>query len=232
MEYQPAPTPSYVGQATAPVPGPPSSAPAPPDSRLADPRLERPIATPFAGTDIRSIKTACEFSLGEYLTLQKRLRYDDPASERRLRAQQGIVMSDLQALRGEVSDLIRETEAHRWRKWLLGGVVAAFIPAVRRIFRRSSKDKESNDTEYAFKRSKGLISRILSSVHGKSKIASVAFFVLSILYVFQSEVSLRVARTMSKRLKRLMAKVERGDQGIGADDMKVLNGWRWRVLLW
>lgn len=124
MEYQPAPTPSYGGQATT-APPPPSSAPLPPDPRLvADPsRLERPVATPFAGTDIRSIKTACEFSLGEYLTLQKRLRYDDPASERRLRAQQGIVMSDLQALRGEVSDLVREAEAHRWRKWLLGGVV-------------------------------------------------------------------------------------------------------------
>ncbi|XXG95141.1 hypothetical protein Hte_001401 [Hypoxylon texense] len=229
MEYQPAPTPSYTGppQATGPVPGPPSSAPMPPD-----PRLDRPVATPFAGTDIRSIKTACEFSLGEYLTLQKRLRYDDPTSQRRLREQQGIVLSDLQVLRAEVSDLMKEAEAHRWRKWLLAGAVAAFIPAVRRIFRRSSKDKEANDTEYAFKRSKGLISRILSSVHGKSKIASVAFFVLSILYVFQSEVTLRVARTMSKRLKRLMAKVERGDQGIGEDDMKMLNGWRWRVLLW
>ncbi|KAI1775782.1 hypothetical protein F4818DRAFT_387803 [Hypoxylon cercidicola] len=230
MEYQPAPTPSYTGTSAAPVSAPPASAPMPPDPRLERP--ERPVATPFAGTDIRSIKTACEFSLGEYLTLQKRLRYDDPASERRLRAQQGIVMSDLQVLRGEVSDMMKEAEAHRWRKWLLGGVVAAFIPAVRRIFRRSHKDREANDTEYAFKRSKGLISRILSSVHGKSKIASVAFFVLSILYVFQSEVSLRVARTMSKRLKRLMAKVERGDQGIGEDDMKILNGWRWRVLLW
>lgn len=69
-------------------------------------------------------------------------------------------------------------------------------------------------------------------MHGKSKLASVAFFVLSILYVFESEVSLRVARTVSKRLKRLMAKVERADPGIGEDDMKVLKGWRWRVLLW
>lgn len=69
-------------------------------------------------------------------------------------------------------------------------------------------------------------------MRGKSKLASVAFFVLAILYVFESEVSLRVARTMSKRLKRLMAKVERGDQSLGEDDLKVLKGWRWRVLLW
>ncbi|KAI1099650.1 hypothetical protein F4804DRAFT_75065 [Jackrogersella minutella] len=222
MEYQPAPTPSYSASAPAPV-----SAPMPPD-----PRLERPVTNPFAGTDIRSIKTACEFSLGEYLTLQKRRRYDDPASEHRLRAQQGVVMSDLQTLRKGVADLVETTESHRWRRWILGGLVASFIPAVRRIFRRSSKDNESNDTEYAFKKSKSLISRILDSVHGKSKLASVAFFVLAVLYVFQSEVSLRVARTVSKRLKRLMAKVERGDQGLGTDDMKVLNGWRWRVLMW
>lgn len=109
---------------------------------------------------------------------------------------------------------------------------ASFIPAIRKVFRRSSKDKESNDTEYAFKRSKGLISRILDSVHGKGKFASIAFFVLAILYVFQSEVSMRVARTVSKRLKRLMAKIERGDQGLGEDDVKLLKGWRWRVLLW
>ncbi|KAI1443736.1 hypothetical protein F5Y02DRAFT_198933 [Annulohypoxylon stygium] len=224
MEYQPAQTPSYSASASVPAP---VSVPKPPDARL-----ERPVSTPFAGTDIRSIKTACEFSLSQYLTLQKRRRYDDPASGRRLFEQQGIAMSDLQALRSEVSDLVKTTESHRWRRWILGGLAASFIPAVRRIFRRSSKDNESNDTEYAFKRSKTLIGRILESVRGKSKLASVAFFVLAILYVFESEVSLRVARTMSKRLKRLMAKVERGDQSLGEDDLKVLKGWRWRVLLW
>ncbi|KAI0376083.1 hypothetical protein F5Y04DRAFT_274005 [Hypomontagnella monticulosa] len=227
MEYQPVPTPSYPAPASAPPSGPaPSSLPVPPE-----PRLERPITTPFAGTDIRSIKTACEFSLSEYLTLSRR-RYDDPSGQHRLRQQQGIVLSDLQLLRSEISDLVKSSESHRWRKWLLGGLMASFIPAVRRIFRRSSKDTESNDTEYAFKRSKSLISRILDSVHGKGRLASLAFFVLAVLYVFQSEVTLRVGRTMSKRLKKLMGKVERGDQGLGEEDIKVLNGWRWRVLLW
>jgi hypothetical protein len=56
--------------------------------------------------------------------------------------------------------------------------------------------------------------------------------VLSVLYVFQNEVSLRVARTVSKRLKKLVGKVERGDEGLSEEDMKTLNGWRWRVLLW
>ncbi|KAI0012436.1 hypothetical protein F4779DRAFT_65710 [Xylariaceae sp. FL0662B] len=226
MEYQPAPTPSFPPPPTAPsVPAAPVLAPAPPE-------LERPVENPFAGTDIRSIKTACEYSLQEYITLQKRRRYDDPASEDRLRTQHRIVASDLRILRKEVSAFVKASEAHRWRRWLLGGIVASFIPAVRRIFRRSSKDKESNDTEYAFTRSKSLIARILDSVHGKGRFASIAFFVLAILYVFSNEVSLRVARTVSRRLKRLTAKIERGDDDVGAEDVKVLNGWRWRVLLW
>ncbi|KAF3066486.1 hypothetical protein GL218_08933 [Daldinia childiae] len=227
MEYQPAPSPSYPAPPSTSAPVPPGPPPLQPD-----PRFEQPVSTPFAGTDLQSIRTACEYSLGEYISLHKRRRYDDPASERRFQAQQSIIMSDLQLLRSEVSDLAKAAEAHRWRRWLLGGLVASFVPAIRKVFRRSSKDKESNDTEYAFKRSKGLISRILDSVHGKGKFASIAFFVLAILYVFQSEVSMRVARTVSKRLKRLMAKIERGDQGLGEDDVKLLKGWRWRVLLW
>lgn len=106
---------------------------------------------------------------------------------------------------------------------------------MRKIFRRSSDDRVSaNDTEHAFRKSKSLIARILDSVHGhgKSGFASVAFFVLAVLYVFQSEVSLRVARTVSKRLKKLVTKVENGVEDVDEQDFKVLNGWRWRVLLW
>ncbi|KAI1075780.1 hypothetical protein F5B20DRAFT_372953 [Whalleya microplaca] len=226
MEYQPAPTPSYPAPPAAP------SAPAAPVLASAPSELERPVANPFAGTDIKSIKMACEYSLHEYITLQKRRRFDDPAGENRLRRQNGIVASDLRTLRKEVSALVKASETHRWRRWLLGGIVASFVPGVRRIFRRSSKDKESNDTEYAFTRSKSLIARILDSVHGKGRLASVAFFVLAILYVFSNEVTLRVAKTVSRRLKRLTAKIERGDEDVGEEDVRILNGWRWRVLLW
>lgn len=59
-----------------------------------------------------------------------------------------------------------------------------------------------------------------------------AFFVFSVLYVFQNEVSLRVAKTVQKRVKKLCAKIERGDPDMGDGDMKLLEGWRWRVLLW
>jgi hypothetical protein len=102
------------------------------------------------------------------------------------------------------------------------------------VFRRPSEDAESaNDTEYAFRRSKSLVSRIVgSTVRGGGAFASVAFFVLSVLYVFQAEVSLRVAKTVSKRLKKLAAKIERGEEAIGERDLEIFVGWRWRVLMW
>ena len=76
------------------------------------------------------------------------------------------------------------------------------------------------------------MARILDSVHGKSGLASVAFFVFAVLYVFQNEVALRVAKTVSKRLKRLRDKVERGEEEISEKDVELLKGWRWRILLW
>jgi hypothetical protein len=107
-----------------------------------------------------------------------------------------------------------------------------FIPAVKTVFRRPQEEKESsNDTEYAFTRSKAMIGRILDSTSGRGGLMSVAFFVFAVLYVFQNEVSLRVARTVHKRLKRLGSKVEMGTEEITEQDLKLLHGWRWRVLL-
>lgn len=115
---------------------------------------------------------------------------------------------------------------------------AAFIPAVKRIFRRpsSSSGQEADtpsSTEYAFARSKTLLARILDSVRGRSGLASLAFFVFAALYIFQNEVSLRVARTVSRRLRRLGGKIESGEGGgIDEKDLELLKGWRWRVLMW
>lgn len=103
---------------------------------------------------------------------------------------------------------------------------------MRILFRRPQHETEvANDTEYAFRKSKSLIARILRAAR-RPGIATLAFFVFAVMYVFQNEVTLRVARTVSKRLKRLSAKVERGEDEIGEDDVKLLQGWRWRVLLW
>lgn len=76
----------------------------------------------FAGADIRSVRMACEFSVGEYRVLQSRARTGDPASDRRLRSQYDAVVSDLYVLRGEVAAAVKATESHRWRRWLLGGL--------------------------------------------------------------------------------------------------------------
>lgn len=109
---------------------------------------------------------------------------------------------------------------------------------MRRLFRRlvpPSPDvtHASNDTEYAFARSKALLARIRASVLGRGGVlAGVAFFVFAVLSVFQNEVALRVARTLSKRVKKLMGKVERGGYDLDEKDLKTLEGWRWRVLLW
>lgn len=111
------------------------------------------------------------------------------------------------------------------------------IPAVRRLFRRPESNSEgtSNDTEYAFFHSKSLVQRVLDSVRGGwsgiSRLASATFLVFAVLYVFQNEVTLRVASTLSKRLKRLSSKIENSDSYEMSDkDLALLRGWRWRVL--
>lgn len=76
-----------------------------------------------------------------------------------------------------------------------------------------------------------MLARIREGVFGKGGLASVAFFVFAVLYVFSNEVTLRVARTVHKRVKKVMARIERGEVA-DEKDMKSLDGWRWRVLLW
>ncbi|KAK8867452.1 U6 small nuclear RNA (adenine-(43)-N(6))-methyltransferase [Apiospora arundinis] len=238
-----------------------------------------------ADRTIKSARSTCEFAAREYLTQLRKIgpangssySVNDPMAAEafaRARSQQVLVLDELAALRRSVAVAIKEAEAHRWRKWILGGMLASIIPLVRRIFRRPSKDSKKkgeahnstttvsatktssgsggdsgnaimNATEYAFAKSRSLIKRIRESVRGSGwflgGFAAVAFFVLSVLYVFENEVSLRVAKTVAKRLKRLTAKVERGGartsngaaEVLDEKDLLVLQqGWRWRVLTW
>lgn len=112
----------------------------------------------------------------------------------------------------------------------------AFIPAVRKLFRRGFDDESktsSNDTEYAFRKSKDLLSRMRNGVlGGKTYLAGVAFFVFAVMFVFQNEVTYRVARTVHRRIKKLCNKIEYDDPNIGDWDLDLLEGWRWRVILW
>lgn len=114
---------------------------------------------------------------------------------------------------------------------------ASFIPLVRRIFRRQPDDKvskeSSNDTEYAFRRSSRIVAYLKDAVLGRGSWAKVAMFVFAVLYVFQNEVTLRVAKTLQRRLRRLTARIEEGAHSdLDEADLRVLQGWRWRVLLW
>ncbi|GKT85867.1 hypothetical protein Ct61P_03717 [Colletotrichum tofieldiae] len=196
----------------------PAAYPTPHSQQASVVEAPRPAAAlnPLATTtqDLKSVKTSTQFALREYLSLQrKRSRLDGATSlelENQIRTQGRILLGDLKFLRKEVGALIKDGENHRWRNWLIGGAV----------------------TEYAFWRSKALVARIKDSLLGRNSFASIAFFVFAVLYVFTNEVSLQVAKTVSKRLKRLSAKIERGDSEVVEQDMKLLEGWRWRVLMW
>ncbi|PNY27442.1 Uncharacterized protein TCAP_02632 [Tolypocladium capitatum] len=238
----------------SPPPGPGIALQLRPESQIPDhpgsmvdvPRPMAPTMTPIVPMaptgpiDIRNVKTSCQFGLREYLSLQrKRQRFDASTStvdlESRIGAQANVVLGDLRTLQSEIRRLAKAAEDHRWRRWLFGGAIAAFIPAVRRIFRRGSDQESqssSNDTEYAFRKSKGLMSRIKDGILGGGSLAKIAFFVFAVLYVFQNEVSLRVAKTMHKRIKKLCERIERGGPDVDERDINVLDGWRWRVLLW
>nr|XP_036579433.1 uncharacterized protein CTRU02_10679 [Colletotrichum truncatum]KAF6786980.1 hypothetical protein CTRU02_10679 [Colletotrichum truncatum] len=238
----PPPLPNVTAQPSVDKMSGPAAYPTPHSHQTSMAEVPRPSAAlnPLTTTtqDLKSIKTTTQFALREYLSLQRK-RGSGATSmelEDQIRNQGRILLGDLKILRKEVGVVIKDGENHRWRNWLIGGAVATFIPAVKRIFRRPSSEKSdsvtTNKTEYAFSRSKDLLARIKDSVLGRNSFASIAFFVFAVLYVFSNEVTLQVAKTVSKRLKRLSAKIERGDAEVVEQDMKLLEGWRWRVLMW
>ncbi|KAG5913814.1 hypothetical protein E4U53_004764, partial [Claviceps sorghi] len=101
----------------------------------------------------------------------------------------------------------------------------------RRIFRRGSDQESqvsSNDTEYAFRRSRRFLSGLKNALLGRGAFAKIALFVFAVLYVFQNEVTIRVARTLNKRLRSLTERVEHGDDDLSEADLRVFDGWRWR----
>lgn len=89
-----------------------------------------------------------------------------------------------------------------------------------------------NNTEYAFKKSKSLLARIKDGLFGGGGLASIAFFVFAVLYVFQNEVTLRVGKTLQKRLRKLEERISLGDGQVDERDLRMLDGWRWTILLW
>ncbi|PTB67619.1 hypothetical protein BBK36DRAFT_1135092 [Trichoderma citrinoviride] len=192
------------------------------------------------GLGMEDVKASCQRNLKHLIYLQNQRRafgYSSQAVdlEWQIRSQTGVLIGELRTLQDEVRRMVKNAKNHRWRRWLFGGILATFIPAVRKLFRRGTDADSlvsSNNTEYAFRKSKGLLQRIKDSVLGHGHLASIAFFVFSVLYVFQNEVTLRVAKTVQKRLKKLSQRLEYSSQEIEERDLKTLEGWRWRVILW
>ncbi|KAG5918470.1 hypothetical protein E4U42_006841 [Claviceps africana] len=255
LDPQPMPSPSHVpylppppgpDQAFSPQPHaefPPPNQPEPGsamDVPTVPGRTLTPVTAP-AAVDVGNLKASAQFHLRELLGARQKLRQGGDAGaaayelESRLRTEARMLLGDLSTLRAEVRALAKTAQGSRWSRLFVGGAIAAFIPAVRKIFRRGSDEESrvsSNDTEYAFRRSKRLLSGLKHGLAGRGAFAMIALFVLAVLYVFQNEVTIRVARTLNKRLKSLTERVERGDDQVGEADLRVLDGWRWRVILW
>nr|WOD46658.1 hypothetical protein [Trichoderma atroviride] len=202
-------------------------------------QLQSPYNPMVPQLDMKDVKSSCQRNLRHLMYLQSQRRGYDYASqvdlEWQIRSQTGILIGEVRTLQNEVRRMVKNAKNHRWRRWLFGGFLATFIPIVRKLFRRGSDSESlasSNNTEYAFRKSKGLLQRIKDTVLGHHRLASIAFFVFSVMYVFQNEVTLRVAKTVQKRLKKLSQRLEYSNQEVDEKDLKVLEGWRWRVLLW
>ncbi|KAL6910265.1 hypothetical protein GGI43DRAFT_427008 [Trichoderma evansii] len=202
-------------------------------------QLQSPYNPMVPQLDMKDVKASCQRNIKHLMYLQGQRRGYDYASqvdlEWQISSQTGILIGEVRTLQNEVRRMVKNAKNHQWRRWLFGGFLATFIPIVRKLFRRGSDHESlasSNNTEYAFRKSKGLLQRIKDSVLGHHHLASIAFFVFSVMYVFQNEVTLRVAKTVQKRLKKLSQRLEYSNQEVDEKDLKVLEGWRWRVLLW
>jgi hypothetical protein len=87
-----------------------------------------PLVT--SSQDIRTTRTSAQFALREYMSLQRKRQQMDPTGsmasldiDERIRAQAGMLSSELRTLREQVSLIVKAAESHRWRRWLIGGIM-------------------------------------------------------------------------------------------------------------
>lgn len=104
------------------VPGSATNLTAQPEQSF--PRPARVYSPQEVPANIKAARTSVEYGLAQLRSLQqRRYRPGEVGGEERLRIQAASVLGDLKSLRGELADMIRAAERHRWRKWLLGGVM-------------------------------------------------------------------------------------------------------------
>lgn len=112
------------------------------------------------------------------------------------------------------------------------------LPWIRSLFRippwrrRRRRGSDSADEYGAYVRSRGVFRQVLDWVgdFGGGALLSVALAVLGALWVFQNELLLGAAKNVMKRLKGLSVKVQSGTGEVGDEDLRDLEGWRWRVI--
>jgi len=96
----------------------------PPGPALADTTLEQ--AESFQ-QGVRASRSAAEFALREYMTAQHRRHTTGEAGlEEQLRQQARAAVQDLGSLRRDVLSFAKTAERHRWRRWLIGGILCVF----------------------------------------------------------------------------------------------------------
>lgn len=116
--------------------GPESQIPDHPGSTY---EIPRPPAQTFASQqqlvtdasqprDLRSIRSSCMYGLREYMSIQNKRKRPDASvvtleQESQMRGQADVVLGDLRTLQAELRALARQSEEHRWRRWIVGGAM-------------------------------------------------------------------------------------------------------------
>jgi uncharacterized membrane protein YjjP (DUF1212 family) len=64
----------------------------------------------------------------EYMTLQNKSKRTDPSLsqidlQNQLRNQAELAILELKKLQGDLREVTRQGEEHRWRRWLVGGAM-------------------------------------------------------------------------------------------------------------
>ena len=84
--------------------------------------------TARATLDVKNVRAATQHDLKEYARMIEMRRSGDVTAatmefEGQFRAQQALVIGNLKMLQGEMRNLAKAAENHRWRRWLVGGAM-------------------------------------------------------------------------------------------------------------
>lgn len=132
---QPLPPQSGIGLHLGPeaqIPDHPGSTyniPRPPTQTFTGQQQQQQLVNePLAPKDLRNVRASCLFQLREFITLKNKSKRADASVttldlQNQIRNQAGLAVLDLKMLQAELRQITKEGEEHRWRRWLVGGVM-------------------------------------------------------------------------------------------------------------